>query len=61
MQALTPALQGLANAEVNPGAAGIEFLNSKAGAIIATSVVTSIGTLLAGFAVLWQVAGPPLR
>ena len=58
LQALTPALQGLANAEVNPGAAGIEFLNSKAGAIIATSVVTSIGTLLAGFAVLylWQAA-----
>ena len=58
LQALTPALQGLANAEVNPGAAGIEFLNSKAGAIIATSVVTSIGTLLAGFAVLylWQAS-----
>jgi hypothetical protein len=58
VQALTPALEGRVDAPVNPGTAGIECLNSKAGAIIATSVVTSIGTLLAGFAVLylWQAA-----
>ena len=58
VQALTPALEGRVDAPVNPGTAGIEFLNSKAGEIIATSVVGAIGTLLAGFALLylWHAA-----
>jgi hypothetical protein len=53
LQALTPALNGQANAPVNPGTAGIEFLNDKAGALIGSSVVTAIGTVLAGLALLF--------
>lgn len=58
LQALTPALTGKINADVNPGTAGIEFLHDKAGALIGSSIVTGIGTLLAGVALmfLWRAA-----
>jgi hypothetical protein len=53
LQALTPALQGQIASDVNPGSAGVEYLSSKAGELIATSVVMGIGTVLAGFVLLY--------
>lgn len=52
LQALNPALHGQVDAKVNPGTAGIEFLDSHAASLIASRVISALGLLLTGY-VAW--------
>jgi hypothetical protein len=56
LQAIAPALNGQASAQVSPGTKAIEFLDDRAFGLIAMSVVTGIGTVLTGLALVYLYA-----
>jgi hypothetical protein len=53
LQAIAPAINGQVSATVSPGTRAIQFLDDRAFGLIAMSVVTGIGTILTGLALVY--------
>jgi hypothetical protein len=61
LEAITPALNGQADAAADPRSAGLLFLDDKAPQLIAASVVSAIGTLLIGYVLYYLFRGVRAR